>query len=69
MILILILANYLSIEGSQTVWKIFFAIANVPLAWSVIVLSNKLVFHSFDWTSTLFIHFSPMVATWGIHWL
>ena len=66
--LVLILSNVLTIEASQIVWKIFFAIANGPLAWSVIALSNKLVFHSFDWTSTLFIHFSPMVATWGIHW-
>lgn len=42
--------------------------ANGPLAWASVAFSNKLVFHNFEWTTTLFIHFSPAVASWGLHW-
>ncbi|GMI29714.1 hypothetical protein TeGR_g13022, partial [Tetraparma gracilis] len=65
---LLILVNVCSPSVTQTFFLIFFAVANGPLAWSVIALGNKLVFHNFEWTSTLFIHFSPALASWGIHW-
>jgi len=64
----LILLDVCSPSVTQTFFKIFFAVANGPLALSVIFLGNKLVFHNFEWTSTLFIHFSPALAAWGIHW-
>jgi len=63
-----ILLNVLSKANTASAFLAFFAVANGPLGWSVIMLSNKLVFHNFEWTSTLFIHFSPMVACWGIKW-
>ena len=34
----------------------------------MILLRNKLVFHNFEWSSTLFIHLSPAMASAGIHW-
>jgi hypothetical protein len=89
---ILLLADICSPSVTQKFFLVFFAVANGPLAWSVIALGNKLVFHNvsssasdptrcaceqhsnppslfqFEWTSTLFIHFSPGLACWGLHW-
>ncbi|GMI40746.1 hypothetical protein TrCOL_g10108 [Triparma columacea] len=65
---VLLLLEWTSPAVTQNLFLIFFAVANGPLAWSVIALQNKLVFHNFEWTSTLFIHMSPGLASWGIHW-
>ena len=63
-----LLLNVVSPAVTQNLFLVFFAVANGPLAWSVILLQNKLVFHNFEWSSTLFIHLSPAMASAGIHW-
>ncbi|GMH84654.1 hypothetical protein TL16_g09986 [Triparma laevis f. inornata] len=63
-----LLLNIVSPSVTQNLFLVFFCVANGPLAWSVILLQNKLVFHNFEWSSTLFIHLSPAMASAGIHW-
>ena len=48
--------------------RAFFAIANGPLALSIIMNKNVLVFHDVVRTSGLFIHFSPALASWALRW-
>ena len=45
-----------------------FAIANGPLAWSVVVFRNAFVMHDWFNTACLFIHISPPVCTWTFRW-
>ena len=48
--------------------RAFFAIANGPLALSIVMNKNVLVFHDVVRTSGLFIHFSPALASWALRW-
>ena len=45
-----------------------FAMVNGPLAWSVLIFRNSLVFHDIDHTITTFIHVSPAVLSWCVRW-
>eukprot|EP00966_Prymnesium_polylepis_P231938 5365736-Prymnesium_polylepis.1 len=45
-----------------TMGRIFFAFANGPLALSVVLLNNALVFHDPLRTSSFFIHFTPALV-------
>mmetsp|Transcript_8780 Transcript_8780/g.17607 ORF Transcript_8780/g.17607 Transcript_8780/m.17607 type:complete len:281 (+) Transcript_8780:77-919(+) len=65
---IALLLNICSPAVTQNLFLLFFSVSNGPLAWSVILLRNKLVFHNFEWSSTLFIHLSPAMASAGVHW-
>jgi len=55
-------------HGAKITFRVFYSIAMGPLGWSVAALSNALVFHSVPHTSSLFIHMSPMVSAWCMHW-
>ena len=53
--------NYIIIRG-------FFALVNGPLAWSILIFRNSLVFHDIDRTTSTFIHLSPALMSWCIRW-
>ena len=48
--------------------RAFFTIANGPLALTVVMNANTLVFHDAVKTSGFFIHFSPALASWALRW-
>lgn len=45
-----------------------FAMAAGPLAWSISIFRNSLVFHDPDNTASVFIHLSPFVLFWCLRW-
>ena len=45
-----------------------FAMACGPLAWSVFVFRNSVVFHDVDHATSVFIHLSPFVLVWCLRW-
>jgi len=45
-----------------------FAMACGPLAWSVFVFRNSVVFHDVDHSTSVFIHLSPVVMFWCLRW-
>ena len=46
----------------------FFAIANGPLAMTIFVNRNALVFHDIEKTAGVFIHFTPALVSWTMRW-
>ena len=45
-----------------------FAMACGPLAWSVFVFRNSIVFHDADRSTSVFIHLSPFALFWCFRW-
>lgn len=45
-----------------------FAMACGPLAWSVFVFRNSIVFHDVDHSTSVFIHLSPFCLFWCLRW-
>ena len=45
-----------------------FAMATGPLAWSIFIFRNSLVFHNVDNITSVFIHFSPMALFYCLRW-
>jgi hypothetical protein len=43
-------------------------ISNGPLAWSVLAFNQALVFHKWQNMTSVFIHVSPMMFSWGLRW-
>jgi hypothetical protein len=43
-----------------------FAMASGPLAWSVFIFRNSLVFHDIDNLTSVFIHLSPLLLFWRL---
>jgi len=58
----------MDLPARRLAFIIFFSFANGPLGWSVSLLQNRLVFHSIEYSSSLFIHMSPMLVTWTMRW-
>ena len=48
--------------------RALFTLVNGPLAWSVLIFRNSLVFHDIDRTTSTFIHLSPALLSWAIRW-
>ena len=48
--------------------RAFFCLANGPLAGTVLMNHNAIVFHDIERTASFFIHFSPAVVTWTMRW-
>ncbi|KNH07723.1 Membrane transporter [Perkinsela sp. CCAP 1560/4] len=67
-------ANFLCIiypwclADSAKAFQIIFILANGPIAWSVLVFSQSLVFHSPPHMTSIFIHISPMLLSYCIRW-
>eukprot|EP00039_Didymoeca_costata_P007120 m.96495 g.96495 ORF g.96495 m.96495 type:complete len:385 (+) comp13548_c0_seq8:271-1425(+) len=49
-------------------FQIIFMCANGPLAWSVLAFNQSLIFHSWQHITSLVIHISPMLLTYGLRW-
>lgn len=47
---------------------IVFMFANGPQGWSAIIFSNAVVFHSFMHTCSVFIHLTPVLASYTFRW-
>eukprot|EP01062_Namystynia_karyoxenos_P036412 TRINITY_DN26521_c0_g1_i1.p1 TRINITY_DN26521_c0_g1~~TRINITY_DN26521_c0_g1_i1.p1 ORF type:complete len:428 (+),score=123.25 TRINITY_DN26521_c0_g1_i1:72-1286(+) len=45
-----------------------FAVSSGPLAWSVLIFRNSIVFHDIDHMTSVFIHVSPPLLFWCIRW-
>lgn len=56
------------LKGGPVLFRALFFAANGPLAWSVLAFNNSLLFHSIDHITSVFIHMSPMIVTFGLHW-
>jgi hypothetical protein len=48
--------------------KLIFVAANGPLALSVILFKNKIIYHSADQNTSVFIHVSSMLASYCYRW-
>lgn len=55
-------------NSSLILQKILFAVANGPLAISVIIFRNKIILHSFDHNTSTFIHISAMLLSFVLRW-
>ena len=45
-----------------------FMLANGPLAWATVAFNHSLIFHSYPHITSLFIHISPLLLTYGLRW-
>ena len=50
------------------IFKVIFVCSNGPLAWSVLAFNQALVFHSWQHITSVFVHVSPMLLTYGLRW-
>ena len=55
-------------EYNQDLIHAGFAMACGPLAWSVFVFRNSIVFHDLEHSTSVFIHLSPFVLFWCLRW-
>lgn len=49
-------------------FKALYAMCHGPLAWSVVIFDNKLIFHSVQHLISVFIHMSPAFLTMAVRW-
>jgi hypothetical protein len=67
-------ANFLCIffcwvrPDSPEMFRIVFMCANGPLAWSVLAFNHALIFHSYAHITSVVVHVSPLVLTYGLRW-
>lgn len=52
----------------HVLFQIIFMVSNGPLAWSVLAFNQALVFHKWQNMTSVFIHVSPMMLSWGLRW-
>jgi hypothetical protein len=58
--------GWLPVAYQRNMFLIFFSCATGPLGWACILLSNGIVFHSVEKSSSLFIHMTPLLTCWTI---
>jgi hypothetical protein len=56
------------VPHSHVAFEVLFVAANGPLAWSVLAFNQSLVFHDWQRITSVFIHVSPMLFTFGLRW-
>jgi len=56
------------VPGDERWFQVIFALSNGPLAWSMLAFNHSMVFHSYPHITSVFIHASPMLLTWGLRW-
>lgn len=49
-------------------FQVVFMVSNGPLAWSMLAFSHSMIFHSYPHITSVFIHASPMLLTFGLRW-
>ena len=65
---LLTLAFVWLLPRSSTAFAIVFLCANGPLAWSILAFDQSTIFHSQQHMTSVFIHVSPMLLTFGLRW-
>jgi hypothetical protein len=53
---------------NETLFQIVFLSANGPLAWAVLAFNQSLALHKWQQVTSVFLHISPMLVTYGIRW-
>jgi hypothetical protein len=53
---------------SSVVFQTMFMCANGPLAWSVLAFNHAMIFHSYAHVTSVVIHVSPLVLSYGLRW-
>jgi len=67
-------ANFLCIfycwfrPESPALFRTVFMCANGPLAWSVLAFNHAMIFHSYAHVTSVVVHFSPLLLTYGLRW-
>lgn len=66
-------ANFLCIyfcwfDTSPKLFRIVFMCANGPLAFSILVFGHSMVFHSYAHSTSVVVHTSPLILTYGLRW-
>ena len=67
-------ANFLCIfycwvmPKSPRVFRVVFMCANGPLAWSVLAFNHAMVFHSYAHMTSVVVHVSPLLLSFGLRW-
>ena len=67
-------ANFLCIfycwvmPKSPMVFRIVFMCANGPLAWSVLAFNHAMIFHSYAHMTSVVVHVSPLLLSYGLRW-
>ena len=56
------------VEYNSVLIRAGFAMAMGPLAWSVFLFRNSLVFHDLDHSTSVFLHLSPNILMWCLRW-
>lgn len=54
--------------GNPWLFRIVFICANGPLAWSVLAFSHAMIFHSSAHVTSVVVHTSPVMLTYGLRW-
>ena len=53
---------------SPRVFRVVFMCANGPLAWSVLAFNHAMVFHSYAHMTSVVVHVSPLLLSYGLRW-
>ena len=53
---------------NAALFQTVFLAANGPLAWSMLAFSHSMIFHSYPHITSVFIHASPMLLSFGLRW-
>eukprot|EP00931_Biecheleriopsis_adriatica_P091207 TRINITY_DN65102_c0_g1_i1.p1 TRINITY_DN65102_c0_g1~~TRINITY_DN65102_c0_g1_i1.p1 ORF type:complete len:395 (+),score=51.20 TRINITY_DN65102_c0_g1_i1:53-1186(+) len=67
-------ANYLCLfycwlmPSSPAVFRTMFMCSNGPLAWSVLAFNHAMIFHSYAHVTSVVVHVSPLLLTYGLRW-
>lgn len=67
-------ANFLCIfycwvmPKSPAVFRTVFMCANGPLAWSVLAFNHAMIFHSYAHMTSVVVHVSPLLLSYGLRW-
>jgi hypothetical protein len=56
------------LQHSPEAFLVMFSLSNGPMAWTVPVYRNSLVFHSLDRFTSCFIHMAPALVLYVIRW-
>ena len=55
-------------SAKAKVFLVVFGVCNGPLGLAVLMFRNKLVFHSVNHISSVFLHLTPVAVTWCVRW-
>lgn len=53
---------------SKWMYQAVFAFTTGPIAWALPLVQIKFILHSIDSLTSIFIHYTPMILMWNLHW-